>query len=291
MLRTKMLILAALAAAPAFAASADRDTTRVLDEVVVTESAAKAPVPLLPLDVRIIGKKTIDNSTESNLLPVLQNRVPGMFVTERGLAGYGVSGGAAWAVSIRGVGGGNRVLFLIDGQPQWAGVFGHALPDTYVTNDIQRVEVVSGPSSLLYGSGAMGGSVNLITRRADRDGFSGALRAQAGSFATQKYGLRAGYKRNSLRALVAASYERTDGSRRGMDYWLANQYASLSYGFSKHWEAGANVMVTETKADNPGSVYLPQPLGMWAEMLRTTASLFVKNRYDITSGGIQAYYN
>lgn len=291
MLRTKMLILAALAAAPAFAASADRDTTRVLDEVVVTESAAKAPVPLLPLDVRIIGKKTIDNSTESNLLPVLQNRVPGMFVTERGLAGYGVSGGAAGAVSIRGVGGGNRVLFLIDGQPQWAGVFGHALPDTYVTNDIQRVEVVSGPSSLLYGSGAMGGSVNLITRRADRDGFSGTLRAQAGSFATQKYGLRAGYKRNSLRALVAASYERTDGSRRGMEYWLANQYASLSYGFSKHWEAGANVMVTETKADNPGSVYLSQPRGMWAEMLRTTASLFVKNRYDITSGGIQAYYN
>ena len=97
---------------------------------------------------------------------MLQNRIPGIFVTERGLAGYGVSGGGAGAVSIRGVGGGNKVLFLIDGQPQWAGVFGHSLPDTYVTNDIQRVEVVSGPSSLLYGSGAMGGSVNLITRRA-----------------------------------------------------------------------------------------------------------------------------
>ncbi|MDE5934822.1 MAG: TonB-dependent receptor, partial [Muribaculaceae bacterium] len=71
------------------------DTTRSLGEVVVVESAAKAPVPLLPLDVKIVGSTTIDNSMESNLLPVLQNHVPGMFVTERGIAGYGVSGGAA----------------------------------------------------------------------------------------------------------------------------------------------------------------------------------------------------
>lgn len=267
------------------------DTTRSLGEVVVVESAAKAPVPLLPLDVKIVGSTTIDNSMESNLLPVLQNHVPGMFVTERGLAGYGVSGGAAGSVSIRGVGGGNKVLFLIDGQPQWAGVFGHSLPDTYVTNDVQRVEVVSGPSSLLYGSGAMGGSVNLITRRATEDGFSGSIRAIGGSYGTQKYGARVGYKRYGLRMLGAASYESSDGSRRGMGYWLANQYASVSYDFSKHWEVGANVMVTETRADNPGSVELDRPLEMWAKMLRTTASVYVKNRYDVSSGGIQAYYN
>lgn len=267
------------------------DTTRVLDEVVVVESAAKAPVPLLPLDVKIIDSATIDNSTETNLLPVLQNRIPGMFVTERGLAGYGVSGGGAGAVSIRGVGGGNKVLFLIDGQPQWTGIFGHSLPDTYVTNDVQQVEVVSGPSSLLYGSGAMGGSVNLITRHATQEGFAGSVRAMGGSYGTQKYGAKGGYKHDGLRAFAAASYESSDGNRRGMGYWLANQYASVSYNFSSHWEAGADVMLTETKADNPGSVYRELPLDMWAKQLRTTTSVFVKNRYEITSGGIQVYYN
>lgn len=270
---------------------ADADTTKVLDEVVVIESAAKAPVPLLPLDVRIVGSDVIDKSTESNLLPILENHIPGMFVTERGIAGYGVSGGAAGSVSIRGVGGGNKVLFLIDGQPQWAGVFGHSLPDTYVTNDVQRVEVVSGPSSLLYGSGAMGGSVNLITRRASGDGFSGSLKAMGGSYGTQKYGARGGYKTGGLRAYAAASYESSDGNRRGMGYWLANQYASVSYDLSSHWEIGANLMLTETKANNPGSIYREMPLGMWAKQLRTTASVFVKNRYDISSGGLQAYYN
>lgn len=267
------------------------DTASVLGEVVVMEKSAKAPVPLLPLDVRIVGSATIEKSTESNLLPVLQNRVPGMFVTERGMAGYAVSGDAAGSVNIRGVGGGNKVLFLIDGQPQWAGVFGHSLPDTYVTNDVERVEVVSGPSSLLYGSGAMGGSVNLITRRSNRDGFDGTVRAQAGSYGTQKYGARVGYGHGRWHSLAAASYESTDGNRRGMDYWLANQFASLGYSFSSHWEAGANVMLTETRADNPGSVYQAQPLDMWTRMLRTTTSLYVKNHYSISSGGLQAYYN
>lgn len=273
------------------AATATADTVNVLNEIVVTESAVKAPVPLLPLDVKIIDSRIIDNSTESNILPVLQNRIPGMFVTERGLAGYGVSGGAAGSVSIRGVGGGNKVLFLIDGQPQWAGVFGHSLPDTYVTNDVEKVEVISGPSSLLYGSGAMGGSVNLITRRGSREGFSGSARAMGGSYGSQKYGARAGYKHSGLRAYAAANYESTDGNREGMQYWLANQYASISYDFSSHWEAGANMMLTETKAHNPGSVYRQLPLGMWAKQLRTTASVFVKNRYNRSSGGIQAYYN
>lgn len=267
------------------------DSTKTLDEVMVVAQAAKAPVTLLPLDVTVVGAATIDNSTESNLLPVLQNRVPGMFVTERGLAGYGVSGGAAGSVAIRGVGGGNKVLFMIDGQPQWAGVFGHALPDTYVTNDVERVEVVSGPSSMLYGSGAMGGSVNLITRRASREGFGGTVRAMAGSYATQKYTARAGYRHGGLRVMAAAGYESSDGNRRGMDYWLANQYASASYEFSRQWEAGADVMITETRADNPGETFRELPLDMWAKVLRTTASVFVKNRYDISSGGLQAYYN
>lgn len=292
MKKTTAVIISFLITAGASASlKAPADTARVLDEIVVVENAAKAPVALLPLDVRIVGADVIEKSTETNILPVLQNHVPGMFVTERGLAGYGVSGDAAGSVTIRGVGGGNKVLFLIDGQPQWAGIFGHSLPDTYVSNDVQRVEVVSGPSSLLYGSGAMGGSVNLITRRATEEGLTGSLRAMAGSYGTMKYGARAGYRAGKMRAYAAASYERSDGNRRGMEYWLANQYASLNYDFSSHWEGGANVMITETRADNAGSVYRAKPLDMWAEQLRTTASVFVKNHYDISSGGIQAYYN
>lgn len=283
------LLLGAITALGAQVAAAD--STELLSEITVTESVAKVPLRLLPMEVKVIGGNTIENSAETNLLPVLQNRVPGMFITERGVAGYGISGGAAGSVSIRGVSGGNRVLFMIDGQPQWAGVFGHALPDTYVTNDVERVEVVSGPSSILYGAGAMGGSVNLITRRADREGFSGSLSAMGGSYATQKYGTRASYSKGAFHSFAATSYESTRGHREGMNYWLANQYASVSYDITPRLEAGVNGMVTETRADNPGEAFRKLPLEMWAEQLRATASVYLKNRFDFASGGIQAYFN
>ena len=134
----------------------------------------------------------------------------------------------------------------------------------------------------------MGGSVNLITRRAEADGVNGKIRLAGGSFGTVKAGGRIGYKKGGLRALAAASYERSDGNRAGLGYWLANQYASMSYDFNPHWEIGVNGMVTETRADNPGEEFRTLPLNMWAKQLRTTASLFVKNRYSRASGGLQA---
>lgn len=288
----KRIMIVAAGAVPALALAAEGgDSVRSLPQVEVVAEAAKAPVQLLPLDVRVIGGAEIESSLQPNVLPVLQHRVPGMFVTQRGMAGYGVSNDAAGSVSVRGVGGVGKVLFLIDGQPQWAGVFGHSLPDTYVSGDVQKAEVVSGPASMLYGSGAMGGSVNLITRRAAAPGLEGSLRAMAGSYGTMNYAGRLGYSTGKLRALVSASYDRSDGNRPGMGYWLANQYANLEYDFSPHWAAGANVMVTETRADNAGSVYESRPKDMWTKMLRTTASVFVKNRYEVTQGGFQAYYN
>ena len=74
------------------------------------------------------------------------------------------------------MGQGNKVLFMINGLPNWAGIYGHSLADTYTTTEVDHLEVVRGPSSLLYGSNAMGGSVNIITRDQDRNGFQGRAR-------------------------------------------------------------------------------------------------------------------
>lgn len=280
--------MVALAATAHATHTPDTIPTR-LPELQVVETA-KVPAPLLPLDVTTVSQSELQRSAEANVLPVLVNRVPGMFVTERGMGGYGVSGGAAGTVNIRGVGQGNKVLFLIDGQPQWAGVFGHALPDTYVTNDVERVEVVSGPASLLYGSGAMGGAVNIITRRADRDGWHGAFSASGGSYASQHYAARAGYRQGRWHGMGAATFESTTGHRPDMHYWLANQYLSAGYDISQHWSTAVTAMVTETKAHNPGSLQSPL-LDMFTRQTRTTASVYAGNRYSHTEGGIRAYYN
>ncbi len=213
-----------------------------------------------------------------------------MFVSERGFAGYGVSGGSAGSVNIRGVGGGNKVLFMIDGQPQWAGIFGHSLPDTYVANGVERVEVVKGPSSLLYGSNAMGGSVNIITRSQQAEGISGRARAMFGSFSTQKFNLSTGIRKGNFTATIAGQVDRSNGNREGSEFWLANEFAQLQWSASSHWSVVYNADMTQSKANNPGTTQSPL-LSMWTKIFRGTASVHANNTYENVNGGVQAFIN
>ena len=59
--------------------------------------------------------------------------------------GYGVSGGAAGSISLRGLSGGTaRLMVMIDGHPQYAGIFGHPIADAYQSFLAERVEVLRG---------------------------------------------------------------------------------------------------------------------------------------------------
>lgn len=287
---TKMTLGVALltSAITGYAAEAPRDTTD-LSEVVVTAPTKTNP-ELIPLNVTHISANQIEESGESSLLPVLATTVPGLFVTERGFAGYGVSGGSAGEVNIRGVGQGNKVLFMIDGQPQWAGVFGHSLADTYVANGVEKVEVVKGPSSLLYGSNAMGGSVNIITNSQKTDGLTGRARALFGSFSTQKFALSSGYKKGKFSATLSGQLDRSNGNREGSAFWLANEFVQLKYALSNRWSIAGMADLTQSHANNPGT--LQDPLeNMWTDIFRGASGIYVKNSYEKFDGGVQAFMN
>lgn len=294
MLKLKTILIATTAIVPTLEISASNKADAPVDTLRLPEVEVVAPrktdVTLTPLTVTTIDESTIEKSAQSSLLPVLQNQVPGLFVSERGFAGYGVSGGAAGAVSIRGVGEGNKVLFMIDGQPQWAGIFGHSLPDTYVANGVDHVEVVRGPSSLLYGSNAMGGSINIVTKRATEEGLSGRSRAMFGSFTTQKFNTAVSYRKGRFGATAAGQVDRSNGYRSGSEFWLANEYLQLQYKVNEHWQTGSNVNMTQTKANNPGTIQSPL-LSMWTKLFRGTASVFAHNNYRNAQGGVQGYIN
>ena len=290
MKRTSLCILFGLAALQISANNSEvaNDTVQ-LNEILVSAPLKTSP-ELLPLDVTRVSRSEIESSGESSLLPVLVSKVPGLFVTERGFAGYGVSGGSAGTVNIRGVGQGNKVLFMIDGQPQWAGVFGHSLADTYVANGVETVEVVKGPSSLLYGSNAMGGSINLITARQKEEGLTGRARALFGSFTTQKFALSSGYRKGRFSASVSGQLDRSNGYRAGSGFWLANEFVQLNYAPSLNWAVGGTLDMTQSHADNPGTVQDPLE-NMWTKIFRGTGAVYVKNNYKMFNGGLQAYIN
>ena len=289
-MKTQLLISVplTLTAVCAGASELPRDTLN-LGEVIVS-APLKTDPDLIPLNVTRISSSEIEESSESSLLPVLVAKVPGLFVTERGFAGYGVSGGSAGTVNIRGVGQGNKVLFMIDGQPQWAGVFGHSLSDTYVANGVEKIDVVKGPSSLLYGSNAMGGSVNIITQSQKKDGLTGRARAMFGSFSTQKFSLSTGYKKNKLSATLSGQLDRSNGNRAGSSFWLANEFLQIKYALSRPWSVAGMLEMTQSHANNPGTIHEPLE-NMWTDIFRGTGGVYVKNTYKKMDGGIQAYIN
>jgi iron complex outermembrane receptor protein len=140
-------------------------------EVVITGTHIKLNKDKLPLSVTVIDRHTLEESGSSSVFSALNGLVPGLFITERGISGFGVSQGAAGQISLRGIGGSptTGVLVLIDGHPQYMGLFGHPLADMALTSQVEQVEVIRGPASVLYGTNAMGGVINLVSRRPDRD--------------------------------------------------------------------------------------------------------------------------
>ena len=125
---------------------------------VVTGTRNITDVRHLPFTVTSIGRQEIEQRHNTSLLPLLTEQVPGLFTTSRGILGYGVSDGAAGSISLRGMSGGSgRLMVLIDGHPQYMGLFGHPIADAYQSLLAERIEILRGPASVLYGSNAMGG--------------------------------------------------------------------------------------------------------------------------------------
>ena len=105
-----------------------------LQEVVVTGTRNATDVRHLPMTVTVIGRQTLTQQHQPSVLPTVMQQVPGLFVTSRSMMGYGVSTGAAGGINLRGISGGaGQLLVLIDGHPQYQGIYGHPISDSYQT--------------------------------------------------------------------------------------------------------------------------------------------------------------
>ena len=262
-----------------------------IEQVVVTGTRDRSDSRLLSQSVSVVDRTTIDNSMQPSLLPVLTEHVPGLFTTSRGIMGYGVSDGAAGGISLRGLtGGSGRMMVLIDGHPQYAGIFGHPVSDAYQSMLAEKVEVLKGPASVLYGSNAMGGVINIVTRRMDSDGVKTGLRAGYGSFNTLETELVNRVRKGRFSSVASLSYNRTDGHRSGMGFEQYSGYAKAGYELSANWDISADVNLTHFNASYPGPVSAPL-LDAFQSITRGMASASVSNDYGRTSGAASFFYN
>ena len=266
--------------------------TIVLDEVVATGTRTNTDVRQLPVTVNVISESVLTERSEPNILPTLTEQVPGLFITQRGVIGYGVSTGGSGGIKVRGIGGAPNtdVLVLINGLPQYAGLYGHPIPDNYQTQMAERVEVIRGPASLYYGSNALGGVVNIVTRHPRHDTIVTNLHLQGGSYYSLDAGVSNTLRRGRWTEAVGFNYVRTDGHRDNMHFDQSDAFARLGYDINEAWNINASGNIAYFNTANPGTVSNPI-FDSEQHVLRGMATLSAENHYDRTSGAIRAYYS
>ncbi len=183
--------------------------TATLDEVVVTATRFKDKASDKPINVTIINKTDIQQSSARTL--------PELLSEQAGIASRDFFGNNATSASVdmRGMGAtaGQNTLILLDGRrisdPDLSGVQWSAIPFT----SIERIEILRGSGAVMYGDGATGGVINIITRNPAHEGAGGQVSARAGSYGTQELQANGSYFTGVVGVDVTASKLHSNGYR------------------------------------------------------------------------------
>lgn len=231
------------------------DPALTAEEVVVSATRVDKELLDVPMSVSVITKDEIEKSPARTVGELLQD-VPGVRLHKSG--GQGIN-----RISIRGEDT-TRTLVLIDGQKISEQKSMDGTPLLIDPSAIERIEVIKGPASVLYGSEAMGGVVNIITQKGGTKplqgqagiGFNGAT----GGFAENLslFGALNGWKyRVSGSNTYQPGVRTPDGVADHSKFEQRGGSAFLSYDFNEHFTAGASYDLFYSKI-MAGSVDMPE---------------------------------
>lgn len=182
------------------------ESVNKLDEVVVTATRTERSLETLPESVSVVTREEIEKSAAFRADDLLRE-MPGVYV--RSYQGI-LSSSTTNDIGIRGLTGEDRVLVLKDGIPINDPYGGAVEWNEAGIEDIERIEVVRGPGSALYGSNAMGGVVNIVTRKPGGD-FSASAKAGYGGMNTRLASARSSAGVGRFGYYVSGSYLESDG--------------------------------------------------------------------------------
>lgn len=171
-----------------------------LEAVVVTGTRTPKTLKDVPVVTTVISSKEIERTGALTIADVLQTEIPGVEFS-RQMDGQVV-------MNMQGMGG-SDVLFLIDGERMAGESLNNIDYERLNIDNIERVEIVRGAGSALYGSNAIGGVVNIITKEAEQP-WSLNVNGRYGSHREQKYGATLGFDRKNFNSMTDISYKTVD---------------------------------------------------------------------------------
>jgi iron complex outermembrane receptor protein len=250
-------------------------------DVVVRDGSDPVSYSASRLDIERTGARTVFDAVD--------RVVPGAFVTRRGVMGYGISTNGTGAVSIRGIGESPNtgVLIVVDGRPDYQGLMGHPLPDFYSLSDVGAVSVVEGPASVLYGSNAMGGVVE-VKNWEPSEGMSTRLTAGFGSFNTGQYNLTHGARFRRGYYSINAGVGHTSGDRSSSAFRDQDGAVSAGYDLSSVWKASIEGRYGHFHVEDPGPLTAPLA-NSFANVGRGGFSANLENATARTWGYVRAF--
>lgn len=166
----------------------DTVLTQQLNEVVVTATRTIRQLSSLPLPVQIIAKKEL-KETGSTRLDAILNEQTGLITVQNFIGGEGIQ--------MQGLES-EYTLVLIDGVPLIGRSAGTLDLSRLSVGNIKQIEIVKGASSSLYGSEALGGVINIITDKSNRNGIHGNLMHRFGTFNEQETNINLDYKKERI---------------------------------------------------------------------------------------------
>ncbi|MDR7129405.1 iron complex outermembrane receptor protein [Algoriphagus sp. 4150] len=197
-----------------FAANAQTDTTtQDLGEVMIQENRIQLPFSKQSRNISLISKLQIE-TTPGRSLPEVLSFVPGLDIRQRGVTGVQAD------VSIRG-GSFEQTLMLLNGIKLSDPQTGHHMMNIPVPLvNIDRVEVLKGPASRVFGQNAYAGAINVITELSDRK--YARIQGYAGDFGMKGINFAGSLPVGNYKQNLAISYDDSNGHWYNSDYQVSN---------------------------------------------------------------------
>jgi len=221
-----------------------------LDEIVVTASKYQEKLSETPVSVEVIDEEEIKQKNAQNVADLLRD-IAGVDINDYG----GLVGSKK--ISIRGANP-KHVLVLIDGQEMNNPLDGAVDLSQLSIEQIERIEVLRGSASVMYGANALGGVVNIITKDATEESKT-IVKLGYGSYDSQTYNLIHRGKVERLGYNLSISKKKSDGDRDNSGLDQQNIFAKFSLDLSDYSDITLSLQDINSDKEQPGSIIDPRP--------------------------------